>query len=185
MKGSRLLFLASVLALSVAPRAFAATAPVCSDPPSFVEAKHYEGVDFNHLPEKVFVARSLEVWAAHREKGYKLMARHNFKTMKSEVRCSKSPYEGTVNLNAWVPALIDNSREKRWGDSVWQFQAMLQPKRIGIWSQKSRLAPPDEVRRISQKGTWRSLDLDSYELIWEQNVGGSPVFFRVIFDVMS
>lgn len=185
MKGSQLLFLTSVVAMSMAPRALAATAPVCTDPPSFVEAKHFEGVDFNHLPERVFVARTLEVWAANRDKGYKLMARHNFKSMKSEVRCSKSPYEGSVNLTAWVPALVDLSHDKRWGDSVWQFQALLSTKRVGIWNQKSRLAPVDEVRRISQKGTWRALDLDSYELIWEQSVNGTPVFFRVIFDVMS
>lgn len=185
MKTSRLWIPSIVAALLAPATALALNAPVCTEPPSFVEAKHYEGIDFNHLPERVFVARSLEVWAAQKEKGYKIMARHNFKSMKSEVRCSKPPYEGSVNLNAWIPALLDLSREKKWGDSIWQFQALIQAKRVGVWSQKSRLAPVDEVRKISQKGVWRAIDPDSYELIWEQNVNGNPMWFRVIFDVMS
>src|SRR4051812_34174927 len=107
MKTSRLWVPSALLVFSVSIMATAATAPVCGEPPSFVEARHYEGVDFNHLPERVFVARTLEVWTAQKERGFKLMAKHNFKSMRSEVRCSKTPYEGSVNLNAWIPALLD------------------------------------------------------------------------------
>lgn len=185
MQTSRLWIAMTIVTLFAPVTATALTAPACGDPPSFVEAKHYEGIDFAHLPERVFVARTLEVWAAQKEKGYKLMARHNFKSMKSEVRCSKAPYEGSVNLSAWVPALLDLTQEKKWGDSMWQFQALLEAKRVGVWSQKSRLAPVDEARKIAQKGVWRAIDPDSYELIWEQNVNGSSMWFRVIFDVMN
>ena len=180
----RYIFLATMILLLLADPLFAAV-PMCEDPPTFTEARHFEGTDSSRLPERVFVARTVEVWAANKEKGLKLLARHNFKSMKSEVRCSKPPYEGSLNLEAFVPALLDLSPEKKWGDSVWQVHALVEEKRVGIWSQKSRLAPTNTARKIMQKGFWRPLDNDAYELIWDQESNGTHYTFRIEFDVMS
>ena len=184
MKSARTWVFSALIVLFISENLRAAV-PVCEEPPSFADGKKFETIDASHLPERVFVARSVELWASHKERGMKLLARHDFKTMKSEVRCSKAPFEGSLNVTALVPALLDLSHDKKWGDSVWQVQALSQAKRVGIWSQKSRLAPTDEAKKIMQRGTWRSLSGDSFELIWDQDVDGTHMVFRAVFDLMN
>jgi hypothetical protein len=184
MEKVRIWILSALILLFLAENLWAKV-PVCDEAPSFAEAKHLDGLDPAKLPERIFVARSVDVWAENKPRGLKLFARHNFKNMKSEVRCSRAPYEGSVNLNSWIPALLDLSREKKWGDSLWQLQALSEAKRVGIWSQKSRLAPLEEGRKIMSKGTWRFIDADTYELIWEQVQNGTRLSYRVVFDVMN
>lgn len=158
--------------------------PVCREPPSFVNARNYESFDFSRLPQQTLVARTAEVWVANKEKGLKLLIKHNFKSMKSEVRCSKAPYDGSMNVSTWIPTLLDLSMDKKWGDSIWQVQALSTSKRVGVWSQKSRLAPLNEGRRIAKRGIWRPTELDSYELIWDETVSGTTYSIRVIYDVL-
>lgn len=161
-----------------------AQVPMCTQPPSFVEARNYDDFDFSRLPNQVLVARIAEVWTSNKSRGMKLLIRHNFKTMKSDVKCSRAPDQESMNLSVWIPTLIDLSNEKKWGDSIWQIQAITGEKKVGVWSQKTRLAPVDEVRKIAQKGVWRPVDSDSYELIWEQSSGGTKYSVRVVFDVL-
>ncbi len=158
---------------------------VCQEAPAFVETENEATFDAAGLPERVMVARSVEVWMTNKEHGMRLLGRHDFKSMKSEVLCSKAPAEGAINLTTWVPALLDLSREKSWGHSVWQLHILTEPKRAGIWSQKSRLAPADEARRLMQKGNWRFLGSNVYELVWDQEEKGTHQYFRVVFDVLN
>ncbi|MFN7727934.1 MAG: hypothetical protein ACK5P7_02130 [Bdellovibrio sp.] len=176
--------LLSILILLLVVENAAAKVPLCSQPPTYFQAKAYESFDFSRLPNQVLVAREAEVWVAHKEKGLKLFLKHSFKNMKSEVRCSKAPYEGSMNLSTWVPTLIDLSPEKKWGDSIWQIQALSTTKKVGVWSQRARLAPIEEVRRIARRGIWRPSAMDSYELIWEQVVDGTTYSVRVVYDVL-
>lgn len=184
MKDTPIWLLSAFLVLATSENA-RARVPVCEERPTFVEGRHFETFEFSRLPQRVMVARSVEVWAENKQRGLKLLVRHNFKNMKSDVRCSKAPYEGSVNLNAWVPALLDLSRERTWGDSLWQVHLFSESKRVGIWSQKTRLAPIEEARKILQKGSWRFLESEAYELFWDQEIQGSRLFFRVVFDVMN
>ncbi|MBX2994236.1 MAG: hypothetical protein KF681_05430 [Bdellovibrionaceae bacterium] len=177
-------WLLSILVLLFMAENASAKVPVCDQAPSFAQARNYETFDFSRLPNQVLVAREAEVWVAHKEKGLKLFLKHNFKNMKSDVRCSKAPYQGSINLSTWVPTLIDLSTEKKWGDSLWQIQALTTTKKVGVWSQKARLAPIEEVRRIAQRGIWRPGEGDSYELIWDQTIDGAVYSIRVVYDVL-
>lgn len=158
--------------------------PICTDSPTFVDAKNYDDFDLSRMPKLVLVARNVEVWAANKKSNMKLLIRHNFKNMQSEVKCSRAPDLNSMNLSIWIPSIVDLTENKKWGDSIWQIQALTSRQKVGVWSQKSRLAPIDEVKSITEKGTWRPLDQDSYELIWDQVDGGTKYSIRLVFDVL-
>lgn len=176
----KLLMMSIFLALTVE-----AKVQFCEEAPSFAGAGRDEGLDRTRLPEVVYVARSVEVWMSHKESRLKLSAQHSFRSMKSEVHCSNAPLSKNLNLMSWVPAMIDFSSEKKWGDSLWQMHTLIESNRVGIWTQKSRLAPKDQLQMILQKGTWRTSGAEAYELIWEEVSEGVPLVFRVVFDAMN
>jgi hypothetical protein len=183
MKMQRPVLLTFLLLLSA--QAVRATVPVCEQTPSFVTEKPIDAFDATRLPERVFVARSVEVWAENKSRGMMLLGHHNFKSMKADVHCSTPLQDGALNLTALVPTLLDRTQTKTWGDSLWQMQILSEAKRAGLWTQKSRLLSSDQARVIMQKGTWRFIDANTYELISEQGDKENRIVLRIVYDVMS
>jgi len=175
----------TLLILLLGAQVAQATVPVCSQAPAFVSEKTIDSFDSSHLPERVLVARSVEVWAENKSRGMMLLGYHNFKSMKADVHCSNPPLQGALNLTALVPTLLDLTPEKSWGDSLWQIQILTDAKRAGLWTQKSRLMSADQSRKIMQKGTWHFIDANTYEMITEQGDQNDRVVLHVVYDLMN
>lgn len=159
--------------------------PLCEGPPTFAETRQYGSIEYSQLPKKVFVARSVDFWWDQKSGFSQLFASHSFQSMRTEIRCVQTSGLSAENWSGYVPALLDFSPQKTWGDSVWQIHAMTDTKRSGFWPQKTRLAPVGVAQELAKKGIWRQLDLNTFELLISEKRASQETHFRVLFDLMN
>lgn len=90
----------------------------------------------------IFVARSAQVWVESKGGTFRVWAEHNFVTGQKKFHCvdwPKDPQITKKNLSVPLLVLDDSSPTQKYGNSVWNFQLMMDHDRVGLWNEQSDL----------------------------------------------
>lgn len=141
-----------------------------------------------NLPKALMVGRVAEVWIESKDGQLKLHARHNFKNGQKEFLCADLPPNRRENFSFPLVTLLDRSEQKAAGDSVWQFQVMVNGSKLGLWSQKSGLLKAGDFVDKA-RGPWKpeffASFLEEYRLRSVLDLGETELLSVIRYDLIT
>ncbi len=115
-------------------------APLCADRPDFLSEPRSESMtSFSDLPSVVLIARDAEYFIeGHKDnERMKLYGYQSFlRPQAGRVLCGDASEKIKDRMSVWAPTLIDNQEEATVGQSVWQFQMLVDSGRFAFWNFK-------------------------------------------------
>ncbi len=142
-------------------------------------------VSISDLPSGALLARDAKVFIE--SKDLHLQASQDFIKPKSQILCFSGPAQSKFSVSLDVPTLIDLTIEKLIGNSIWEFNLMVDGKQVGIWDQVSHLQSnsfklSELTTTADQEVLFSQVNHDQYELIIKQQTKNLLKAVVITFD---
>lgn len=171
----------------------------CQERPEFLSELRTEVPGgFEALPKAVLVARDAEMWVEGPASGsgndLRVHAYQSF--MKAPTRslgkilCGSSSAELMDRFSLHAPTLIDGSKDKKVGNSFWQFQVIADRQSYSVWNKKSSLfSQAEKIEKVMKdlKATYRLYQIghNEYELLVQREDAGVIQTLSVRYEALK
>lgn len=175
---------AGVLCLACLPAQADPAIPACGErSEDFNPIK--EELKYEALPKTLFVARVARFRVESADQNVRMEFRQDFKSGRKSFTCVSVRNSVDEVFAILGPAILDRSPETKIGSTVWQFQALLQGRRVGLWNHKVSLfsiADFFDPKRNPARIQWSQPDHEQYRLRAEREQAGHRIILIVDYD---
>ncbi len=150
-----------------------------------------QALGLDRIPRKLLVASSVDYFVQSRAGNLlQVWAQHSFRQARSTFKCYSGSSEEALSFVVSAPALIDQTVERKTGNSYWQFHLSLNKNNLGIWNQKTRLFPntkswPEELNKIGYQQNWKLISNGKYKLILTRHLGEYTQSLIIYYDLVN
>jgi hypothetical protein len=174
--------------------------PTCDTSPDFLQdAKRTEIIGgLESLPKGVLIARDAEMWVEAKSKvtsaKVQMHTYQSFVNKKSrtqaQVVCATSPQDFASRFSIAAPTLIDTSKEKKTGHSMWLFQAIADNQAYSVWNKKSTTTDKQQkfdlnANHQGEKYKLYQVSQSEYEIIAQKDEGDSIQTLSVRYEMIK
>lgn len=172
-------------------------APVCEGRPHFITEVRPEIIGgFEKLPQLVLVANEADYYVESKNQGnpVKIHSYQSFTTTKpkekSKIVCGSSKSIDAFRSSLFAPTLIDTTKTKKIGQSLWQFQMLADKEGFSVWNTRSLAFSENEnLEKALLKfgGNYRIYQLsgDQYEVVVSKDTEGVTQYLSIKYDAVT
>lgn len=174
-----------------------AVAPTCEGRPEFITEVRPEIIGgFEKLPQLVLVANEAEYYVESKnsDANLKIHSYQSFATAshseKSKIVCGNTKSSENIRYSLIAPTLIDTTKTKKIGQSLWQFQVLSDKEGFSVWNQRSLAFNDNEnLEKALMKfgGNYRIYQLshDQYEVVVSKDTDGATQYLSIKYDAVK
>jgi hypothetical protein len=172
-------------------------APGCDGRPEFITEVRPELIGgFEKLPQLLLVANEADYYVEtkNHENGLKIHSYQSFATTSpnenSKIVCGNSKNIEAFRSSLFAPTLIDTTKNKKVGQSLWQFQMLADKEGFSVWNKRSlAFTEGENLEKALLKfgGNYRIYQLsnDQYEVVVSKDTEGLTQYLSIKYDAVK
>jgi len=169
----------------------------CDGRPDFITEVRPELIGgFEKLPQLVLVANEVDYYveSKNQDNNLKIHSYQSFTTTrpkeKSKIVCGSYKNVDAFRSSLFAPTLIDTTKNKKVGQSLWQFQMLADKEGFSVWNKRSLAFSENEnLEKALLKfgGNYRiyQLSRDQYEVVVSKDTEDLTQYLSIKYDAVG